>query len=185
MIAVFLQDGLGISALECGLYFVPHALLFMISSIIASKLLPRYGKRVLQLGIIIILISFLLQIFYFTNTNDAFLSMLFIGIYGLGNGLVLPFLLNIVLNSVPAEDAGVASGIFSTFQQTASAFGISIIGGIFYFVIESAQDINNYLRALQIGLISSIICLAIVAVMLFLLPNSFHKTATEKQHVDV
>lgn len=185
MIAVFLQGGLGISALECGMYFIPHALLFMGSSIIASKLLPKYGKRVLQWGIVIILISFLLQIFYFTNVNNAFLSMLFIGIYGLGNGLILPFLLNIVLNGVPTEDAGVASGIFSTSQQTASAFGISIIGGIFYSVLMSTQLENNYLKALQIGIISSIVCLILVAVLLYLLPNSFTQKRNETHNIDM
>jgi len=172
MSAVYLQNGLTISALECGLYFIPHALLFMLSSVVASRLLVKHGKKVLQLGLCVIFVSFILQIFFFTTHTSPFLAILLIGIYGLGNGLVLPFLLNIVLDSIPDNYAGVSSGIFSTFQQTASALGISIIGGIFYASIKGNNTIE-FVEAISNGLIASIACLVMVALMLFMLPNSF------------
>ncbi|PUV24044.1 MFS transporter [Sphingobacterium athyrii] len=173
IVAVYLQSGLGISALACGMYFVPHALLFMISSVFAGKLLPRYGKRVLQLGLSIILVSFILQIIFFSHGDLPFISMLLIGLYGLGNGLVLPFLLNVVLDNIEEKDAGAASGIFSTFQQTASALGISIIGGIFYSILEHEYFRNDYLFALKVGLSVGIFFLIIVWWMLSKLPYSF------------
>ncbi|RBL92044.1 MFS transporter [Chitinophaga flava] len=176
MMAVFLQNGLGISALACGACFIPHALLFMLSSVIASRLLVTYGKRVLQTGLLIILLAFLLQLFFGSSQHHPLLSILFIAIYGLGNGLVLPFLLNIVLDNVPVEDAGAASGIFSTFQQTASGLGISIIGGIFFAVLESGQQPQIYATALRYGLVAGMACLLIVALMLYWLP---HKSATK------
>jgi MFS family permease len=171
MSAVYLQNGLGISALVCGMYFVPHALLFMLSSIIASKMLPLYGKKVLLLGLFIIFVSFLLQIIFFGTNSSSFLVVLLIGIYGLGNGLVLPFLLNVVLDNIPIEYAGTSSGIFSTFQQMASALGISIIGGFFYNTIQSNVAIN-YKLALNNGLIAGMVCLIVVTIMLVLLPKS-------------
>ncbi|MFU1859391.1 MFS transporter [Sphingobacterium sp. NGMCC 1.201703] len=173
IVAVYLQSGLGISALACGMYFIPHAILFMISSVFAGKLLPRYGKRVLQLGLSIILVSFVLQMIFFSHRDIPFLSMLLIGLYGLGNGLVLPFLLNVVLDNIEEKDAGAASGIFSTFQQTASALGISIIGGIFYSILEHEYFKDNYLFALQAGLSTGIFFLIIVWYMLSKLPYSY------------
>lgn len=172
IIAVYLQNGLGVSAMQCGMYFIPHAVLFMVSSIITGKILTKYGKKVLQFGLCIILISFILQIIFFTDHDNPLLSMSFLSMYGLGNGFVLPFLLNVVLNNINEENAGSASGIFSTFQQTASALGISVIGGIFYTVLENKMHIGNYLFALRIGLATGIICLIIVGFMLYLLPNT-------------
>lgn len=172
MIAVFLQNGLGISALMCGIYFIPHALLFMLSSIIASRLLVRYGKKILQAGFLIILISFILQMLCFSTRSNPFLSILLLGIYGLGNGLVLPFLLNIVLNNIHRDHAGMASGIFSTFQQTASALGISLIGGLFYTALGGHNNAAAYLHALRCGLTANLICLLIVAFMLYRIPDS-------------
>ncbi len=180
MIAVFLQSGLGISALDCGIYFIPHALLFMLSSVIASRLLIRYGKKILQAGFLLIFISFLLQILLFNIHSSAATSILLLGLYGLGNGLVLPFLLNIVLNSIHTDYAGMASGIFSTFQQTAAALGISIIGGIFYTVLETDKSPDVYLHALQLGLSVNLACLLIAAVMLYLIPDNF-RHPTEMQ----
>ena len=172
MSAVYLQNGLTISALECGLYFIPHAFLFMLSSVVASKLLVKHGKKVLQLGLCVIFVSFILQIFFFTTHTPPFLAILLIGIYGLGNGLVSPFLLNIVLDSIPDNYAGVSSGIFSTFQQTASALGISTIGGVFYASIKGNNAVE-FVEAISNGLTASIACLMMVALMLFMLPDSF------------
>jgi predicted MFS family arabinose efflux permease len=174
MSAVYLQNGLHISALQCGACFIPHALLFMLSSAIAPRMLARHGRNVLLAGVVVILTSFILQLFYFNSYTSFGIATLLIGIYGLGNGLVLPFLLNVVLNGVPAQHAGVSSGIFSTLQQTASALGISIIGGVFYqSVADSAID--KYTVGLHNGLKAGMLCLVLVAVMLCFLPKAFSK----------
>lgn len=171
MSVVYLQNGLGLSALDCGLYFVLHALLFMVSSAIASKLIVRFGKWVLQAGLLIILVSFILQIIFFRAHVSSLCINLLIGTYGLGNGLVLPFLLSIALKSVPTKFAGVAAGVFSTFQQTASALGISILGGIFYNIVDINKQAPDYLKAFQYGVSAGIVCLFIVGFMLHLLPK--------------
>ncbi|MBC9929112.1 MFS transporter [Chitinophaga qingshengii] len=167
MMAVYLQDGLGMSALACGASFIPHALLFMLSSVVASRLLVKYGKKVLLTGLLLIGIAFILQ---YSCGDDRVTTVALIALYGLGNGMVLPFLLNIVLDKVPVQDAGAASGIFSTFQQTASGLGISIIGGIFFAVLPSGAHANGYMEALRYGLAAGTVCLVVVAGMLWALP---------------
>lgn len=95
--AVYLQKGLKISALDSGLYFIIPGLMFVFSSIIASKLIVRFGKRVLQIGIILMAISAFLQIDLWHPGVNVWLIISLMGLWGLGNGLVLPSLLNIVL----------------------------------------------------------------------------------------
>jgi hypothetical protein len=131
--AVYLQNGLGISSMNCGLYFILPAILFILSSLIASKLIVRFGKRILQVGVLLLSITFLLQIQLLKPGVNTWMIISLMGIWGLGNGLVLPSLLNIALTSVPVEYAGAAAGVYSTFQQTASALGVCIIGGIFFY----------------------------------------------------
>ncbi|MCF0072745.1 MFS transporter [Dyadobacter sp. CY261] len=164
MIAVYLQSGLGISAFTCGAYFIPHALLFMLSSFLASKQLMRFGKNVLLAGSLIIMTSFILHIFLLHHAAALTIISL-IGLYGLGNGLVLPFLLNVVLDEVPTSDAGITSGIFSTFQQIASALGIGIIGGVFYESL-TGNALADYKIALDNGLIVGLAFLVIVFCLL-------------------
>lgn len=97
--------------------------------------------------------------------------------------MVLPFLLNVVLDRVPVADAGIASGIFSTFQQIASALGIGIIGGVFYETLTDASA--DYKLALDNGLFVGLGFAVIVAGMLLLAQNSSVSGQRESVVLDI
>lgn len=164
--AVYLQNGLGISALNTGLYFILPGILFAVSSVVASKLIIRFGKRVLQAGILLMGLAFFLQMELWKPGVSTWVIISLMCAWSLGNGLVLPSLLNIVLKNVPAEYAGAAAGIYSTFQQTASALGVSIIGGIFFYFSK-----QGWQAAFSAGIIAILVCIALVGLMLYLLPD--------------
>lgn len=166
MSAVYLQNGLGISAMDTGLYLILPGILFMVSSIVASKLIIRYGKRVLQAGIVLMGITFYLQMELWKPGASKWVIIALMSAWAFGNGLVLPSLLNIVLKRVPPEYAGAAAGIYSTFQQTASALGVSIIGGIFFYFSMQGWQI-----AYSAGMIAILVCVVLVGLMLYLLPK--------------
>ncbi|GAB3788332.1 MFS transporter [Spirosoma horti] len=169
--AVFMQNGLGLSPLVSGLYFVLPGLLFTLSSMAAAKLIIRYGPGVLQAGLVLLMITLLLQVIYFRANVSGFTLFVLQGMYGLGNGLVLPSLLNITLRSVPTRYAGAAAGIYSTSQQTASALGVCIVGGIFYSQLTPSVPNMNYVEAFEYSMGANIICLAMVSLLLFFLPD--------------
>ncbi|WP_431210213.1 MFS transporter [Puia sp. P3] len=164
--AVYLQNGLAVSAVQCGLYFIVPGILFMVFSVVASKLIIRFGKRVLQVGALVMGISFFLQMSLWKPGTDAWLIVLLMSGWGIGNGLVLPSLMNVALRSVPAEYAGAAAGVYSTFQQTASALGISIIGGVFFYFARSGWQ-----AAYHAGILMILVCVLMVSLMLYLLPD--------------
>lgn len=171
--AVYLQNGLGISSIDAGLFFIIPSLMFMTSSIMASKLIAQFGKRVLQTGVVILALAFFLQIEFFDPGVDNWIVVSLMSLWGIGNGLVLPSLLNVALKSMPSEYAGAAAGIYSTFQQTASALGVSIIGGIFFNFSSQGWPI-----AYKAGLIAILVCVLLVGIMLYLLPYE-KATATD------
>lgn len=164
--AVFLQSGLGISASKAGVYFIIPGLLFTLSSVTAAKLLPKYGRSVPQVGVMVLILSFGLQIVFFKIGVASWIIFTLMGIYGLGNGLVLPSLLNLTLRSVPEIFAGSAAGVYSTFQQTASALGICIIGGIFY-----AFSSVDFTKGFVLSSYANIVCLLLTGLVLLLLPR--------------
>lgn len=171
--AVYLQNGLGVSALDCGLYFIFPGILFIVSSVWASTLMLRFGKRVLQTGALFMFIAFILQIKFLAPGADTWTIIALMGAWGLGNGMVLPSLLNIALKSVPVEFAGGAAGVYSTFQQTASALGVSVIGGIFFYFSR-----NGWQAGYIAGIIAILVCVAMVSLMLYLLPDRKPATTT-------
>jgi EmrB/QacA subfamily drug resistance transporter len=170
--AVYMQNGLGISPFNSGLYFILPGILFTVSSVSASRLIHRFGKGVLQAGVIILIVTFLLQILLMKPGVSTLWVLLLLGSYGLGNGLVLPSLLTVTLKSVPVKFAGAAAGIYSTFQQTASALGVSIIGGVFYYITGSNPSGVEYVAAFDYSLTVIIACLLVVGLMLYLLPGA-------------
>ncbi|KAA2241013.1 MFS transporter [Chitinophaga agrisoli] len=167
IITVYLQGGLGFSAFDCGLFFIAMGIMFTIASMLSIHYVVKYGKRVLQVGVVIMIAALIMELLVFGFHANHISMLVLMAIYGLGSGLVLPSLLNMALKSVPVEFAGAAAGVYSTFQQTASALGISIIGGVFFFFVET----GDYTKAFDYGMVANIICAVIVGVLLYLLPD--------------
>ncbi|MNJ95081.1 Multidrug resistance protein stp [compost metagenome] len=170
---VLLQTGFGISSLDTGLYFMFQGIGYVIASLISIKLFPIYGKYVLVLGVLVMIISLVFHIFILDGVK---MHTLKIGIvfftYGLGCGSVLPSLLTVSLRSLPSMLSGMASGTYSTFQQTAIALGISIVGGLFFHILEKPEiKKETYLIAYKMATIGNVLLLLIVILFLLLLPN--------------
>lgn len=166
--AYYLQSGLGLSPLIAGLYFVAPGVLFTLSSVVAGRLITKVGPSIVQLGVVIILTTFALQIVFFKTGASVFMLFTLQALYGLGNGLVVPSLLNLTLRSVPSKNAGAAAGIYSTVQQTASALGICIIGGLFFFISDKLHSIQT---AYHYALVAQMGCGGLVSIMLLFLPK--------------
>lgn len=176
---VLLQTGFGINSRETGLYFMFQGIGYVIASLISIKLIPVYGKFVLVFGVIIMIISLLFHIVILNGIemNTIKITTVFF-IYGLGCGSVLPSLLTVSLRSLPSSLSGMASGTYSTFQQTAIAFGISTVGGLFFHLLEKPSiKIETFLTAYKTATISNIILLSIVAIFLLLLNNKKDETS--------
>jgi MFS family permease len=170
---VLLQTGFGISSRDTGLYFMSQGIGYVIASLISIKLIPIYGKLVLVFGVIIMIISLLFHIVILNGIemNTIKITTVFF-IYGIGCGSVLPSLLTVSLRSLPSSLSGMASGTYSTFQQTAIALGISTVGGLFFHLLEKPSiKIETYLTAYKTATIGNIVLLIIVIIFLLLLSN--------------
>ncbi|WPU99146.1 MFS transporter [Mucilaginibacter sp. cycad4] len=168
--ALYFQNGIGYSSLQSGLFFALSGVTFTAASLIGSKLIPKYGKRIVQFGVTLMIIGFAVQIILFKSGVDVFVVYGLLAFYGFGNGFVLSSLLNITLRSVPQKFAGAAAGVYSTFQMTASALGVSIIGGIFFYIAELHPGHPDFNRAFVAGISSIIISLLLVWITLAVLP---------------
>ncbi|MFD2936695.1 MFS transporter [Spirosoma flavum] len=168
---LYFQNGMGIPPYQAGLNFVLWGLGFMISSLLSIRLVVRHGKIVLQIGVVIMVVMLLLQLNLFTLQSPRWTIILLLVPYGFGSGFVLPSLLNMALKSIPIQFAGAASGMYSTSQQTASALGVSLIGGLFFSTLKASPGNCHYLYAFQSSLWAEIVCLFLVSYLLYRLPD--------------
>jgi len=169
---ILFQNGFGISSSETGVFFVFQGVGYVVASLFSLRLIPRYGKWVLQVGVLIMVTSLLFHILFFNSaTVSRYLLFPVLFIYGTGCGSVLPSLLTMALKSIPSHFAGAASGTFSTFQQTAIALGIGIVGGVFFYRLAGDTSLAGYISAYRLATGINIVLLGMVSLFLFLLPD--------------
>ncbi|WP_254560194.1 MFS transporter [Dyadobacter diqingensis] len=169
---ILLQSGFAVSSSKTGVFFVFQGLGYVLASVMAIRFIPRFGKLVLIAGVFVMIFSLILHIIAFNNSSTnhyLILSILFL--YGMGCGSVLPSLLTFTLKSIPPKLAGAASGTYATFQQTAIALGIGIIGGVFFSLSGKADHSVYYFTAYRTATIINIFLLLLVAMSLYLLPD--------------
>jgi EmrB/QacA subfamily drug resistance transporter len=141
--SLYLQIGLGFSALEAGLTTVPFAFGTFISSAISARLAARMGRSILQGGALVSVAGVAAVIWTIhaagIDIKGYWLApALFLG--GIGLGLVVAPLINVVLAGIDRSMAGAASGVYTTVQQVGGAMGIALIGVIYFGQLGGNAD---------------------------------------------
>ncbi|MEU7856063.1 MFS transporter [Nonomuraea sp. NPDC049141] len=178
VLSIALQDGLGLSALGAGLVYTPAAVTFFVFSMIAGRLVPRYGRRVLEIGAIVLALGYASTVTVLTCglPFTPWVVIPTLMLQSVGGGLLITPSLNAVLTRIDPDDAGIASGVLSTAQQVGGALGVAIIGVVFFNSFDAADGGRTAAAAHALAMSSVFTCtVAIVAaVLVYLLPKG-HK----------
>jgi len=140
VLTLFLQLGLGFTPLHAGLTFLPFSLGILVSSGAAARLAPRFGRGVTMAGALIIaagMAGLIAAVHHYGAAVTTWELVPGLVAAGLGLGAVIAPLADIVLDRVPHQDAGSASGVFNTGLQLGNSIGIAVIGVIFFALLGS------------------------------------------------
>lgn len=130
-ISQYLEGTLHFSAIESGFAFLPMTALIFTSSRITPRLIARIGARpILPFGLVTLAIATLW--ISHANASESYLVSLFgpLSLFGIGAGACFLPLSVIILSGVPRADAGAASGMPRTMQQTGAALGVAALTSI-------------------------------------------------------
>jgi predicted MFS family arabinose efflux permease len=127
---LYLQQILGLSAIEAGLVYVPGTLLnFFVAGATASvgqKVSPRV---LVALGLALIGVGQALLTLLETDSSWwLFLPGLLVAM--LGTGMFNPALSQVALSSAPPEQSGLAAGVNDMFRQAGIAVGVAALGAL-------------------------------------------------------
>ena len=130
-VSQYLEGTLHFSAIRAGFAFLPLTAMIFTLSRITPRLVSRIGARPLLLfG----LANLALAAFWISRAHatDGYFVSLFgpLLLFGLGAGTCFLPLSITILGGVPREDAGAASGMLQTMQQTGGALGVAILSTI-------------------------------------------------------
>ncbi|MFD3437566.1 MFS transporter [Streptomyces sp. NPDC058685] len=183
---LYMQIGLGWSPLRAGLTGVPFSIAVSAAAgISVQKLVPRFGRKVLQAGAVTMAAGMLLYIWEAGRYGTAIHSwqmMLPLVVMGLGMGLIVAPLTDAVLSDVPHEHAGSASGLINTTMQMGNALGLGLVSVVFFGSIDdriapSAVG-KAFGEAFQNSLWWAVAVLGLIFVVMFALPSR------PKQHLE-
>jgi EmrB/QacA subfamily drug resistance transporter len=140
-LAIYFQDGLGLSPTATGLRLLPLTLVLFVVAPISGRLTGRWPLRVpLSAGLVLIGAALLLMRSVDASSDwTVLLPGLLVG--GLAIGVISPALAAAMVSVLPVERSGLASGINNTFRQLGIAIGIAGLGAIFHH--HAAGALNN------------------------------------------
>jgi EmrB/QacA subfamily drug resistance transporter len=180
ILTLYLQTGRHFTALAAGLTTTSLGIGFFVTSTAAVKLVPRLGGRVvLLLGMFIMAVGLGgIWLSVSVSGTNLLVIALIVGlfVYGLGEGFVLPTLVNTVLSGIQSAEAGSIAGVFTTMQQISGAIGVALIGIIFFGQLatqttaESAR-LQSYTQAFVVSIWYTIALLLMTCVLTFWLPR--------------
>ncbi len=135
VLAIYLQTGLGFSALRAGLTLLPFSLGAFVGTGVAVPLGTRIGKTIMVAGGCLQAVGVLWAMAVVRQQADALSPWDLapsLALMGVGLGLLVVPLIDVALATVPTGDAGAASGVFSTFQQVGATLGVAVAGVVFF-----------------------------------------------------
>jgi len=186
---LYFQHVLGYDPIRTGLAFLPQTLsVALMSAGLTNRIMGWLGPKVTAL-IGLAVLSGGLALFIGSGVHTAYFPYLFAAVLLVGLGAATAFtpLLSMALANVPAQDAGIGSGIVNVSQQVAAALSVAVLGAVSTSrtvtllahggSVREALD-GGYRLAFAIALISVIIGLVVGSVIL-------KRPGTPEEHPEV
>jgi MFS family permease len=162
VVTLFLQGGLGWTALQAGSSVVPLAIAFVAASRHGARRTAERGIGALIDGCWVESIGLAAVALAVATGAAPLLLILALAVFGYGQGLVMAPLFGTVLTAVRHAHAGSGAGMLTTVQQIANGAGVAMIGGVYFAVQPLAGDTG----ALLVSLLDAVFALMATAVLL-------------------
>ena len=131
VVPLYLQLVLGLTALETGIKMLPVSIAMFVTSAVGSRLSNLFAVRtIVRAGLIVTLTGTLILLATIQPTLSSAGFALGMAVLGIGMGLMVSQLGNVVQSSVEESGRSEAGGLQYTGQQLGSSLGLALIGAI-------------------------------------------------------
>lgn len=135
---LFLQVVVGLDALETGIRLLPVSLTLFVVSVFGSQFLLRFSpKRVVQIGLLIILAAVVVVLGTIEPEVDGTDFAISMALFGVGVGMLSAVLGNLIMSTVGPGDRDDASGLTNAGGQLGQSLGTAVIGTVVVATLTS------------------------------------------------
>jgi len=174
---LFLQNGLGYTALQAGATQMTFAVGSAVSAWLSGRLVQRYGRLLVVIGLLAVAVG-LIGIDLLVPRVNGMVGLKLapaLLLTGLGGGLVVSPNVTLTLADVDPVHAGAGGGMLQTAQRVGSALGVAVVLAQFFAGLGMTR--GDYPRAFSDSLHTTIgfVGLALVLALLDLLRRRFRR----------
>jgi MFS family permease len=181
IVTLYVQTILHYSPVKAGLAFLPMPIILGFMSTRIPRLVARYGyQRFLIMGPMLVALGTgwlsLLPVHgsYLTNILPALILI------PAGMGMTFMPIIAAATSGVPANEAGLASGLITTSQQMGGAVGLSVLSGVAASVTASSKYLGTAGSLVHGFDRAMLVSLAFIAVAIFVAIFVIHQRRTIK-----
>jgi MFS family permease len=161
--SIYLQAGLGRTALEAGLAILPFSVGFLIGSFASPMVGNRVGVMAPSVGFglsatgLVALAGVAALTPPAIQPSFALLATALL-LIGLGMGLSIPTMVRVVVERVAQHRAGLVGGMVNSTLQASAAMGVAILGGAFYAILGNRTDPQALAQAFAVTMVLVAVC---------------------------
>jgi hypothetical protein len=168
LFGLYQQEGRGMAPLFTGLAVLPYGIGLFAGSMATAPLPGWIRPKLLTIGMMIQVAGYAAIGLGVAMGVPQWQVTLVVFIAGFGQGIALPRLYNVALGQVPADKAGVATGVVNSVMQIGSSVSVAAIGSLFFTALGGATGEPAYAHAFGVAMIAVVAALglAMLATML-------------------
>jgi MFS family permease len=174
LVAMYVQEGQGFTALQAGLLGLPAALCAALSSHLAGLRIMEYGRKIVIFGILSALFGLLASIVVIELHAAGHVGLWWLlptlAFIGIAQGAIIAPNQALTMLEVPDSASGSAGGVMQTAQRIGTAVGIAMMTAVFFATLRAtAWD-----TAMSVGLAS--IAVVVLATLMVALADQRRRT---------
>lgn len=143
LVAMYMQQGLGHTALAAGLMGLPAALLSAVSADVSGRYVFQIGRKLVVWGIVTCLIGLVSTAAVVALLSEGIGSewwmLLTLSFIGIAQGMVISPNQTLTLQEVPLRYAGSAGGVLQTGQRIGTSMGLAIITALAFAAVAGGD----------------------------------------------
>ena len=140
IVAMYMQEGVGSTALQAGLVGIPASLLASVAANWAGRRVNLYGRKIVIAGILLAMLGIFLSILVVYWHDVGQLSIwwlvLTLSLVGVAQGAVVSPNQTLTLEDVPLQYAGSSGAIMQTGQRIGTSVGIAVITAVVFHTLH-------------------------------------------------
>ena len=167
---MFLQEGLDLEPVFAGMVSISFALASAVTSWLGGRLVDRWGRQLVVLGLVTVVIGFVLVLLagLFLRPDLApWLIAAAMTVTGAGGGLVISLNQTITLTDVPVTQGGVAGSMAQVGQRVGTAIGVAAVISTFYATLFAGANEPDRVQVFRDGFFNGmLVALGLVIIAL-------------------